>query len=1040
MRLFKFHPALRRLCAVALCAALCLTPLSAWAEEPASPEPAAVHLATAGDVLRLAEDCALDTWSAGRTVVLDGDLDLSGVPFSGIPFFDGTFDGQGHTIRGLSIRAGSASRGLFRYLGKNAVVQDLTVQGTVAPGKEESRLGLLAGTNRGTILRCAADGTVFGGSDVGGLAGLNESTGVIQECTARGVVYGQHFTGGVVGTNRGVLQSCTNAASVNTTSEQNEIDLGSLTVADFFSTESASTITDIGGIAGKNAGVLQNCENRGTVGYQHIGYNIGGIAGSQTGYLTGCVNTGAVFGRKEVGGIVGQMEPSSELEYTQSLLQTLQGELTTLNGLVDTAITHAGGTSSALGTQFSNLQGNISGALGAVETLMGQAADNVGQLPDLLPATLPADPVLPDPFPQPSEPSGGEAPSETPSTPETPDSDPPAPQPEVPETPDVPDTSAPPEEPAPAAPQAPVPQPEAPAPQPEAAPPEAPAADQASSFFTGSPQFVFLGTQDTPDPAWEWPGSLPGGLPDNWPTDLPSSGDILPDPKDQITHALQNGAEQVSAQLTAGKTALSGCFAGISSSLSAIHALANQGSSTLQQDVRAISDQIQVIADSLTSAQPAGDVLEDVSDEDTEADTAGKVAGCRNRGPVTGDRNVGGITGAMAYENALDPEDDRKTSGADSVTFVYKSRVVARDCANEGTVTAKKDNAGGIAGSADLGSIISCTNEAPVASEDGTGVGGITGSARAVIRESSAKCELSGKSQVGGIAGSASQLSGCRAMVRITGGKTYSGSIAGKAAAEGAFAGNYFVADGVPGIDGVSYSGQAEPLPYETFLALADLPEFFRTLHVTFVAGDQMVKTLAVPYGGSVEAAQIPAVPQQDGVCAQWEDFSRSGLTFDRTVHAVYTPYRSTLDSSMARNDKPLLLAEGSFGPEDHLTMAPQEGISLPAGALSGQCWDYALPQTSAGRHKLRYLAPEDAAACEIYLWQDGAWHNAGAVRDGSYWVFEADAAGTFCVTAKDAAPFFLLPLLGALAAAALVLLGWWLRRRKRRRAAAHAA
>ncbi len=34
--------------------------------------------------------------------------------------------------------------------------------------------------------------------------------------------------------------------------------------------------------------------NRGTVGYQHMGYNVGGIAGSQTGYIEGCVNYGTV--------------------------------------------------------------------------------------------------------------------------------------------------------------------------------------------------------------------------------------------------------------------------------------------------------------------------------------------------------------------------------------------------------------------------------------------------------------------------------------------------------------------------------------------------------------------------------------------------------------------------------------------------------------------------------------------------------------------------------------------------------------------------
>lgn len=64
-------------------------------------------------------------------------------------------------------------------------------------------------------------------------------------------------------------------------------------------------MTDAGGIAGSNAGVLRACINRGTIGYSHIGYNVGGIAGSEPGLrLEGCVNYGTVNARKENGGIV----------------------------------------------------------------------------------------------------------------------------------------------------------------------------------------------------------------------------------------------------------------------------------------------------------------------------------------------------------------------------------------------------------------------------------------------------------------------------------------------------------------------------------------------------------------------------------------------------------------------------------------------------------------------------------------------------------------------------------------------------------------
>ena len=66
---------------------------------------------------------------------------------------------------------------------------------------------------------------------------------------------------------------------------------------------------DTGGIVGYSSGVVQSCVNRGTVGYPHVGYNTGGIAGRQDSYLSGCTNSGTVYGRKDVGGIVGQAEP-----------------------------------------------------------------------------------------------------------------------------------------------------------------------------------------------------------------------------------------------------------------------------------------------------------------------------------------------------------------------------------------------------------------------------------------------------------------------------------------------------------------------------------------------------------------------------------------------------------------------------------------------------------------------------------------------------------------------------------------------------------
>ena len=58
-----------------------------------------VTIKTAEDLAELSRNCTLDTWSQGKTVILENDLDLHGIDFTPIPTFSGTFQGNGHTLR-----------------------------------------------------------------------------------------------------------------------------------------------------------------------------------------------------------------------------------------------------------------------------------------------------------------------------------------------------------------------------------------------------------------------------------------------------------------------------------------------------------------------------------------------------------------------------------------------------------------------------------------------------------------------------------------------------------------------------------------------------------------------------------------------------------------------------------------------------------------------------------------------------------------------------------------------------------------------------
>ena len=359
---------------LALAFLLLLTPVRAE-------EGGELRISTTDQLLAFAEACRTDSYSAGLTVYLDADLDLTGLNWMGIPIFCGEFDGGGHSIMGLSVTGDGSRRGLFRTLTETAWVHDLTVQGTVAPAGSRSQTGGIAGINAGRITGCVFDGSVTGAEAVGGIAGRNEVAGLLENCRMSGIVGGGHFVGGITGENAGVVRGCTNTAAVNTTEQENRISLSDITLDTLTGSESARTVTDVGGIAGLSTGVIRSCENQGDVGYRQMGYNIGGIAGSQRGYLEGCVNRGTVQGRKEEGGIVGQLEPAARVEYSEDALQKLQGQLNELNQTAGQVSGHLQSGTTGVSNGLASLQAQAHSAGQAAAALTPQAGQN-WELPD----------------------------------------------------------------------------------------------------------------------------------------------------------------------------------------------------------------------------------------------------------------------------------------------------------------------------------------------------------------------------------------------------------------------------------------------------------------------------------------------------------------------------------------------------------------------------------------------------------------------------------------------------------------------------------
>lgn len=62
--------------------------------------------------------------------------------------------------------------------------------------------------------------------------------------------------------------------------------------------------------------------------------------GRSAGYLSGNQNYGYIQGRKDVGGITGQMAPDLTLRFDADKIEELRGEINKLGDLVDDALNH----------------------------------------------------------------------------------------------------------------------------------------------------------------------------------------------------------------------------------------------------------------------------------------------------------------------------------------------------------------------------------------------------------------------------------------------------------------------------------------------------------------------------------------------------------------------------------------------------------------------------------------------------------------------------------------------------------------------------
>ena len=227
---------------------------------------------------------------------LAADIDLTGTEWTPIPYFAGTFDGNGKTITGLTINQSATSNvGLFASIAESGTVKNLKLDDVdITAG---SNVGAIAGENRGTIENCSVSGSAIGSSDnsnVGGIAGMHRE-GTITDCHSSATVEGKAYVGGIVGVSDAMLGNASIIACYST---------GSVTATN------PGSYSYVGSVAGMNGNgaILTACYATGDV-KGGVG-SVGGVVGDNSSTVTACYHaTGSVTGASgstSTGGVAGR--------------------------------------------------------------------------------------------------------------------------------------------------------------------------------------------------------------------------------------------------------------------------------------------------------------------------------------------------------------------------------------------------------------------------------------------------------------------------------------------------------------------------------------------------------------------------------------------------------------------------------------------------------------------------------------------------------------------------------------------------------------
>lgn len=169
--------------------------------------------------------------------------------------FTGAFDGQGHSIRNISInRTDSYYAGLFSMVAGNARVKDLSLK----------------------------NASITGVNYVGGITGYNLAN--LQNVQVSGRIVGRTYTGGIAGYNRSLIQLSSFTGNLNASANYSGGLVGynyySGTIKESFASAQISGGNYVGGLVGTNHGVIADCYTLGSVAGSYVGGLVGNLVGT----------------------------------------------------------------------------------------------------------------------------------------------------------------------------------------------------------------------------------------------------------------------------------------------------------------------------------------------------------------------------------------------------------------------------------------------------------------------------------------------------------------------------------------------------------------------------------------------------------------------------------------------------------------------------------------------------------------------------------------------------------------------------------------